>query len=241
MSLESPISVLYDENGIAIAVSSSQELAPGVAHGLPMMGSGSTGAQFIKVSDTGELFVTGSLTTSTGPVDQGNAGTIGQSWYFSLTDGVQVIGDSSGTPIWITGSVDIANPVTVAGTTFNGDNLLVEISGTNVDSNGALLVTGSLNVTPTCGMNSTVSQIAASTVAATVFAANATRVGATFFNEGKETMYLKLGSGASSTSYTAKLTKNAYWELPSAYCGEISVVAAKTNASEFMYATEMFV
>ena len=45
----------------------------------------------------------------TGNTDQGLAGTVPQSWFVSLTDGSQVIGDSSAAPVFTSGSVHIQN------------------------------------------------------------------------------------------------------------------------------------
>lgn len=45
----------------------------------------------------------------TGNTDQGLAGTIPQSWLVTLTDGSQVIGDSSAAPVFTSGSVHIQN------------------------------------------------------------------------------------------------------------------------------------
>ena len=64
MAFESPLAILTDIFGVEIAVSSSQSLVPGLNHGLPMMGSGSNGAQFLRVTDSGFLFITGALDAS---------------------------------------------------------------------------------------------------------------------------------------------------------------------------------
>lgn len=69
MSLESPISVLFDTNGVELAVTASQSgtFINGTASGLLVMGSSSVGAQFLRLSSTGDLFITGTVVTSLAP------------------------------------------------------------------------------------------------------------------------------------------------------------------------------
>jgi len=64
MSFESPLSVLYNSDGVEVSVTASQAIVatqPGIA----IMGSGSAGWQPFLMAPTGELFVTGSLSIST--------------------------------------------------------------------------------------------------------------------------------------------------------------------------------
>jgi hypothetical protein len=280
MSLESPVSVLFDLEGQELAVTASQSASfvDGTQSGLLVMGSSSQGAQFLSLTDDGSLFVTGAVAATFAPntaVAQGDAGTIAESWYISITDGTQVIGDSSGTPIWVSGTVDIANPVTVNGTvtvdsitnpitidtttplditgavdilnpvdvivsgaTFNGDNLLVELSGTNIDANGALLITGSITSTPMKCPATVVTGFDASTTNITVLAANNGRCSALFYMDGNSRAFIKLGAGASSSDYTVELRNNAYFELPANYTGQVDVVF-NNNANNTLRITEI--
>lgn len=57
-----------------------------------------------------------------------------------------------------------------------------------------------------------------------LFAAKADRVGATIFNEGPDVVFIKLGSGASPTSYNVRMVLNSYYELPYTWVGEISAI-----------------
>jgi len=159
MSLESPFSVLFDSEGTELAVTASQSgsFLDGTQPGFLVMGSGSNGAQFLRLASDGALFITGQVTDTvditgalliTGAVAQGDAGSIPESWYVRITDGTQVIGDSFSTPIFVTGSV-LAE---LDGATFDGGALLVTgnlaldpnsvvvVSGNNYDADGNLLV-----------------------------------------------------------------------------------------------------
>lgn len=52
--------------------------------------------------------------------------------------------------------------------------------------------------------------------------ANANRLGATVHNDSLSILYLKFGSGASSTSFTVRMTSYAYYEVPFGYTGQIN-------------------
>lgn len=125
MSLESPIGTLFDSNGTEMAYSQSQVITAGTTTGYLMMGSGSNGATFIKMGPSGEVFITGSIdaiaagiqtVTGTvgisGPVtvNQGQSGSVGQSWFVSVTDGTKVLGTGSSAPLY----VNVVNPITTS-------------------------------------------------------------------------------------------------------------------------------
>jgi hypothetical protein len=67
----------------------------------------------------------------------------------------------------------------------------------------------------------TLSNVSDSATSVTVLAANTARVGATIYNDSTSTLYLKLGSTASTTSFTAKLFQDGYYEVPFGYTGVI--------------------
>lgn len=167
MAFENPFSVLFDSEGVELAVTASfsGSFEDGTQSGLLLMGSSSAGAQFLSVGTDGQMTVTvGNQPT----VDQGSQGTIGNSWYVSITDGTSVIGTEAN-PFAVSGSVAINGSVTIddttpidvnitgepvevtgsvfadiIGATFDANgNLVVAVSGANVD-NGALQITGSV-------------------------------------------------------------------------------------------------
>lgn len=72
---------------------------------------------------------------------------------------------------------------------------------------------------------SSVTSVAASLTNVTILSANTSRLGATITNDsGVADMFLKLGATASTTSFTVKLTPNAYYEVPFGYTGIINAV-----------------
>jgi hypothetical protein len=153
MALENPLSILYDTKGVELAVSASQvmETNPSGSDanaGVLVAGSGSDGVvRFFQVADDGALFVTGTLQTTVGAVDQGNHGTADQSWYMVITDGSSsaALGSSSTNSLWITGSTTVDNVVTI---TPDGGSLTIDDGGGSITVDGTVTanVTGTVNL-----------------------------------------------------------------------------------------------
>ena len=61
---------------------------------------------------------------------------------------------------------------------------------------------------------STVTSVAAATSATTLAAANDARRGLFIYNDSAATLFLKLGTGATTTSYTVQIAPAGYWEMP---------------------------
>jgi len=99
-------------------------------------------------------------------------------------------------------------------------NVITEtiISVRQVDANGDPVSAGG-SVSSSTGTHSNVGD---ETSATTLLAANANRDGATVYNDSTADLYLKLGSGASSTSFTVKLAQDDYYEVPFGYTGIIT-------------------
>lgn len=231
MSFESPVSVLYNENGYELALSSSQSINASTQPGIMIMGSASNGtAQFFKILSNGELLVglsgtTNAVSVSNQPtVNQGNSGSIAQSWYVRLTDGTQVLGTGSSAPLWITGSV-AANFVTVATQSVSIENWLPAVTA-SVREIGASTST----VSATIAANGLVGYV--------LLGANSNRKGAVFYLEGNRIALLKLGPGANTNSFSVRLTNNAYWELPNWYTGIVTCTFVSGTAAARLYATE---
>jgi hypothetical protein len=67
-----------------------------------------------------------------------------------------------------------------------------------------------------------ITSVAAATSSVTLLSSNSFRLGATIYNDSTtNTLYLKLGTNASTSSYSVKLIPNAYFEVPYDYTGEI--------------------
>lgn len=99
-------------------------------------------------------------------------------------------------------------------------------------------VPGSMKVTnpdgsPIITKTDTTSQDAAvvGTTSQVLLSSNPNRIGATIFNEGTATCYMKLGSDASTTSYTLQITNGGYYELPYRYTGIIEGVTSSGSAT----------
>lgn len=88
-------------------------------------------------------------------------------------------------------------------------------AGPGAPANG-LRVVDATSSTPTS------TNVSGTTTSTTLLAANASRAGATFFNDSTATLYLLLGSGtASATSFTVKIASGGYYELPYEYEGQV--------------------
>lgn len=216
MSLENPSSIFYDAKGVEIAVSHSQVLEPNLSGseaqpGLLLAGSGSDGVvRFLKVSNEGNLFITGSLTSevTVGAVDQGNHGSADQSWYTVITDGTS--SNALGTPSF---------PFIISGTVANEGP-----AGTEQDP---IAVSGTLNVISSGEETtdaSTVTYISASTTSVVLAASNAARQQLLFFNESTKVAWVKLGVSASRVSFSARVSGKGFWEMPRRYNGEVTAL-----------------
>jgi hypothetical protein len=51
--------------------------------------------------------------------------------------------------------------------------------------------------------------------------ANTNRLGGTVYNDSDKILYLKLGTVASSTSYTIQIVPKGYFEIPYVYIGDL--------------------
>lgn len=79
--------------------------------------------------------------------------------------------------------------------------------------------------------SSTVSNVSASTSSVTISASDSTRRKCCVSNDSAAECYLKLGSSASSTSFTIKLQKNDYYETPDGYTGIITAAWSSATGS----------
>lgn len=78
-------------------------------------------------------------------------------------------------------------------------------------------------------------QVASSTTAQTLLAANRQRQGATVYNASTAILYLLLGSGTpSSTNYTVQMAASSYYEAPFSFQGAIQGVWASANGYAYV-------
>ena len=63
-----------------------------------------------------------------------------------------------------------------------------------------------------------------------VLASNVNRLGATMYNEGSATCYLKLGATATTSAYTVQMASGGYYEVPYGYTGAIDGITSASTA-----------
>ncbi len=74
--------------------------------------------------------------------------------------------------------------------------------------------TGSQRITSSSGATGTTAPVADSASSVTLLAASTSRLGACFFNDSTEILYLKFGATASTSSFAVKINPQDYYELP---------------------------
>lgn len=78
----------------------------------------------------------------------------------------------------------------------------------------------------------TLSNVSGSASSVTLLASNTSRLGATIYNDSSAILYIKLNSGAASTtSFTYKAMPEAYYEVPFNYTGAITGIWASATGS----------
>lgn len=117
--------------------------------------------------------------------------------------------------------------------TDNGGSLTVDGPLTNTELRASPVPTKELRTGAAA-----ITSVTSSTSVQTLLAANANRLGATIYNGGSKDLWVKFGSGASSSSYTVKMVKDAYYEVPYGYTGIITGIW-DTSPSGSALMTEM--
>jgi len=225
MSYESPSSILYDVNGIQMAVTGGIAV-PVSTSALLFAGMTTTGtASYLKTEPDGTLHITGSFTTILGgvttvtgtvalqgltnvsgalpvfisasntltvtgtisignqpTVNQGNSGSIGQSWYMSLTDGTKVLGTGSTAPVFVENAVHTGSFITAIPATTS--------------------------------------------VVALIPSASQTRRGVTIYNNTNKPMAVLYGSGTvnATNNFSIKVAAGGYLEVPKNFTGPIYAI-----------------
>lgn len=114
MPLDTPVSILFNSDGIELAVSGG--IAPPVSTSAIMFAGidAASTARVLRTHTDGTLFVTGTVSTAISSVAQGNSGSIAQSWYVQLTNGTTVVGQAQANALFVTGNLTITNIVTTS-------------------------------------------------------------------------------------------------------------------------------
>lgn len=94
--------------------------------------------------------------------------------------------------------------------------------------NATLAVTQSgtwtIATAPTTAGTSTNTNVAASASTGQLLAASAGRLGATLYNDADKSVYVKLGTTASATSFTVRLLPDGFFQVPFGYTGRIDAI-----------------
>lgn len=77
----------------------------------------------------------------------------------------------------------------------------------------------------------TLSNVSGSATSVTLLSSNASRLGASIHNDSTAILYLKLGTTASTTSFTVKMQQDDHYEVPSGYTGRIDGIWASATGS----------
>jgi hypothetical protein len=150
----------------------------------------------------------------------------------------EVLVDGSGHTQPVSGTVAVSNPgltdteLRATPVPVSGPLTDTELRATPVPVSGTVAVS---NFPGASVGTATVSRVAVSAVVATLATSNASRKKLIVHNE-TGTLFVKLGTGATSTDYSYRLTANALLELDT-YYGEVTAI--KATGSTFAQVTEL--
>jgi hypothetical protein len=122
------------------------------------------------------------------------------------------------------GDVSSANKMPVSGPLTDTE---LRATALPVDASGAIVPTQKVRAsTPSQ------SSVGNSTSSVTLLSANASRLGATIYNDDSSaSLKVKLGTTASSTSFTVLLAPGGYYEVPFGYTGRIDAIASVASGN----------
>lgn len=90
----------------------------------------------------------------------------------------------------------------------------------------------SITANPSAPSTSSVSSVASSATSVTLLSSNASRKKFLIFNDSTQTLYVKLGTTASSSDYTIQLSSNQWYEsFPNDYTGRIDGIWSSANGN----------
>lgn len=129
----------------------------------------------------------------------------------------------SGQSVSITGTVNTGLTQPLTNAELRASTVPVSLASTTV--------TNTVTTTKAVNTASTVTSVASSITNVTLKVANSSRKGLTVFNNGTANLFVKLGSTASTSSFTAKLTPGAYFEVPHSYSGIVDGIWDAVNGA----------
>lgn len=125
---------------------------------------------------------------------------------------------SGSNPFPVTGTV-VVSSVTASTASALVDSTGTQYSGSNPVPTKEVRSATPSQSSPSVGVTST-----------SILASNTSRLGATIYNEGTATCYMKLGATASLTSYTLQIASGGYYEVPFGYTGAIDGITSASTA-----------
>jgi len=96
------------------------------------------------------------------------------------------------------------------------------------------MLSGTLNLGTVVDKTSivgTAANISGTNTNVTLIASNTARLGASIYNDSTAALYVKLGTTASTTSFTVKMNQDDYYEVPYDYTGIIDGIWSATNGA----------
>ncbi len=78
---------------------------------------------------------------------------------------------------------------------------------------------------------STPTTVASTTANQIILAANASRKGATIWNNSTANLFIEFGAAATTSAFTAELSPGGYYEIPFKYTGAISGIWSAVNGN----------
>jgi hypothetical protein len=125
---------------------------------------------------------------------------------------------------------DTNSDISVRSITKGSDETQVvtlDLGGAGAES----LVAGYLPTLENRPASAAVTSVAGSATSVTILASNANRRGATIHNDSSAILYVKFGAAATTSSFTAKLIADAYYEVPFSYTGIIDGIWASATGN----------
>lgn len=107
------------------------------------------------------------------------------------------------------------------------DSAGVNMAALNLDASGNLKVSGSLSTTPPAAGTATLTSVAGDVSSQTMLASNASRLAFSLYNDSTSAVFVKLGTTASSSSFTKKMLPGEQWstrDLGVNYTGRIDAI-----------------
>jgi hypothetical protein len=220
------LDILADSSGRLISVGAAADGSAVAGAPILLGGSDGTDTRTLETDSLGRLIYVGAV--ADGVALAGNPVRLGASDGSITRD---ILSDDQGRLIMVgaaaAGSAPLGFPLLTGG--WDGANVQIF----KLDSNGAL------QVNPTKANSAVITTAAASLINAELLAANAEREGAIVYNNSNRPMFIKLGSAATTSSFTIKLGAFDYYEVPAGYTGSIHALWTDAAAAGDARITEL--